>query len=280
MRRETVHPSDERLICAIDRELAPADLADVERHLAACPACLERAEALGAASASFAHAYLRAPALGATPKAFALARLKARAAEQDAPARRAPWLALSGRSLAMAFVAVLVVIAGLRFGSNWTHQRDFQAGLGMVSAPLVPDAKLTPGAVRSIDASALCRAGGPPEARPPAYLRQAVFHEYGMDGAAPEGYEVDHLITPALGGSDDIRNLWPESYSSEWNAHVKDELEDYLRNEVCAGKIDLPIAQREIATNWITAYQRYFHTNRPLHRNSAVIPKRNPGFRG
>ena len=25
-----------------------------------------------------------------------------------------------------------------------------------------------------------------------------------MDGAAPQGYEVDHLITPALGGSDEI----------------------------------------------------------------------------
>ena len=31
--------------------------------------------------------------------------------------------------------------------------------------------------------------------------------------AQPRNYEVDHLITPALGGTDDIRNLWPEPYA-------------------------------------------------------------------
>jgi hypothetical protein len=62
--------------------------------------------------------------------------------------------------------------------------------------------------------------------------------------------------------------LWPEPYSSEWNAHVKDELEDYLHEQVCRGKLDLPTAQREISTNWISAYQKYFHTDKPLRRNS------------
>ena len=273
MRRETPHPNDERLIRAVDGELAPADLAGVERHLAACPACRERAEALCEASASFALAYLNAPAPDATPNAFALGRLKARLAEEDALAHRAPWLPLSGRSLAVAFSAVLVVMVGFRFGSSWTQQHGSYAALAMTSGPLVPDAKLTPGAVRPLDASALCTAGGPAEVRPAAPLRQTVFHEYGMDGAAPDGYEVDHLITPALGGSDDIRNLWPESYSSEWNAHVKDELEDYLRDQVCTGKIDLATAQHEIATNWITAYQKYFHTDRPLRRNTGLTSR-------
>jgi len=279
MPREARHPEDERLIRAIDRELAPEELHEVRQHLAACSACSERANALGAAGAAFERAYLDEPAPATSPIDFARVRLKARLAEEAAPAKRAAW-SLSGRSWAGAFLAILVVMVGLRFGSSWIRQRDFQAVLATASGPLVPDAKLTPGAVRSLDTSELCAAGGLPEARPPASLRQAVFHEYGMDGAAPDGYEVDHLITPALGGSDDIRNLWPESYSSEWNAYVKDELEDYLHSQVCTGEIDLSTAQREIATNWITAYQRYFHTDRPLHRNSAVIPKRNPGFRG
>jgi hypothetical protein len=71
-------------------------------------------------------------------------------------------------------------------------------------------------------------------------------------------YEVDYLITPALGGADDIRNLWPQSYvSTAWNARVKNALEDRLRDLVCRGQLDLGEAQREIATDWIAAYKKY-----------------------
>jgi hypothetical protein len=49
-----------------------------------------------------------------------------------------------------------------------------------------------------------------------------------------------------------------------WNARVKDELEDRLRQMVCDGSLDLTEAQREIATNWIAAYKKYFRTDRPL----------------
>jgi len=52
----------------------------------------------------------------------------------------------------------------------------------------------------------------------------------GMPDADPKAYEVDYLITPALGGADDIGNLWPQSYSATiWNARVKDALEDRLQ---------------------------------------------------
>jgi len=37
-----------------------------------------------------------------------------------------------------------------------------------------------------------------------------------------------------------------------------------LRELVCDGSLDLPEAQREIATNWIAAYKKYFQTDRPL----------------
>jgi hypothetical protein len=101
----------------------------------------------------------------------------------------------------------------------------------------------------------------------PAVLQRKVFEEYGIAGADPRAYEVDYLVTPALGGSDDIRNLWPHSYSATvWNAQVKDALEDHLREMVCDGELDLATAQREIAVNWIEAYKKYFHTDRPLGR--------------
>jgi hypothetical protein len=49
-----------------------------------------------------------------------------------------------------------------------------------------------------------------------------------------------------------------------WNAHVKDELEERLRNLVCEQKLDLTTAQRDIATDWISAYKKYFHIDMPV----------------
>jgi hypothetical protein len=97
----------------------------------------------------------------------------------------------------------------------------------------------------------------------PADLRQRVFQAYGIANADPGAYEVDYLITPALGGADDIRNLWPQPYvSTVWNARVKDELEDRLRDLVCGGQLDLAEAQRAISTDWIAAYKKYVRTAR------------------
>ena len=45
---------------------------------------------------------------------------------------------------------------------------------------------------------------------------------------------------------------------------MKDALEDRLHETVCDGSLDLADAQREIATNWIGAYKKYFHTDTPL----------------
>jgi hypothetical protein len=71
---------------------------------------------------------------------------------------------------------------------------------------------------------------------------------------------------------EDIHNLWPEPYSSSpWNAHVKDALEEHLHQMVCAGKLDLSTAQRDIATDWIAAYKKYFHTDKPLALSSDLI---------
>jgi len=51
--------------------------------------------------------------------------------------------------------------------------------------------------------------------------------------------------------------------------YVKDQLETYLHQQVCAGKLDLKTAQRDIATDWISAYKRYFHVDRPASNYSA-----------
>ncbi len=38
---------------------------------------------------------------------------------------------------------------------------------------------------------------------------------------------------------------------------MKDRLENFLHAEVCAGRMPIEQAQREIASDWIAAYQKY-----------------------
>jgi hypothetical protein len=132
-------------------------------------------------------------------------------------------------------------------------------------AVFVPDAHLTPGATVLVARQDVCSSAAPKNRMVPVSLQQQVLDEYGVGNAEPKAYEVDYLITPALGGADDIRNLWPQSYGGNgWNARVKDALEDRLHDLVCSGDLDLATAQREISTDWIAAYKKYFHTDRPL----------------
>jgi hypothetical protein len=59
---------------------------------------------------------------------------------------------------------------------------------------------------------------------------------------------------------------------------VKDALERKLHRLVCAGEVDLKTAQREIASNWIEAYKKYFGESPPASvvRETRTAPA-NPG---
>jgi hypothetical protein len=128
-------------------------------------------------------------------------------------------------------------------------------------APQAPDPKLTPGDVNpAATLSVICVRGytsKPGVRHVTAATKRQVFAEYGVDPKSDK-FEVDHLISLELGGSNAIGNLWPQSYtSSPYNAHLKDALENRLHAMVCAHQLDLAAAQREIAGNWIAAYQAY-----------------------
>ena len=117
----------------------------------------------------------------------------------------------------------------------------------------LPDHRLTPGAILTTDATTVCVPGYAHLVRNvSAATKRAVYAEYGIASHRPGEYEVDHLVSLELGGSNSIANLWPESYWTQpWNAHVKDKVENKLHELVCAGRLSLNEAQREIATNWI-----------------------------
>ena len=102
----------------------------------------------------------------------------------------------------------------------------------------------------------------------PIEVKRQVYASYGIRTHKPGEYEVDHLISLELGGSNSMRNLWPQSYkTSPWNARVKDALENELHRRVCAGTIDLANAQRIIAQNWVMGYRIYVNPNPPRARS-------------
>ena len=138
------------------------------------------------------------------------------------------------------------------------------------TALLLPDLKMTPGATLPVTTGDICVSGYTKKVRNvPASVKRQVYAEYGIVSHQPGEYEVDHLISLELGGSNSIKNLWPQSYVTQpWNAHVKDKLENELHAEICDGRIDLATAQKEIATNWIASYKKHFHTDVPLSSGS------------
>jgi hypothetical protein len=144
------------------------------------------------------------------------------------------------------------------------------------SSPIRPDRALTPGATFPVSAADICVSGYARSVRNvPVATKRAVYAEYGIRSHEAGAFEVDHLISLELGGSNSIKNLWPESFrTAPWNAYVKDALENRLHNEVCAGQLSLDSAQKEIATDWIAAYKTHFHRNAPLAPRRRQTPPR------
>jgi len=170
----------------------------------------------------------------------------------DARLRRAikVLLFLAGSS---ALFCLYVVSWGLTMGSAHGAQVD----------PIWPDSRLTPGAadsrVRQGDiATTICVHGYTAQVRHVTEAeKRKVLAEYHMPWSARHHVEIDHDLSLELGGSNDIRNLWPESYRGPYGARTKDKLETKLHRMVCKGKISLKAAQRAIEGDWVKAYSKY-----------------------
>jgi hypothetical protein len=138
--------------------------------------------------------------------------------------------------------------------------------LSFAADPIRPNPALTPGATLDVTIADVCTVGYTKRVRNvPASLKRQIYANYGITPRA-KAYEIDHLISLELGGSNSYRNLWPESYSGEWNAHRKDVLENKLHALVCAGKMPLNTAQEIIAHDWISAYQEYIKPVQFAHK--------------
>ena len=142
----------------------------------------------------------------------------------------------------------------------------------------LPDSACSPGAVLTTDVKVICKSGYTKTVRNVTEsTKKKVFKEYGIPYTQRSNYEVDHIISLELGGSNDISNLYPESYIIKDNARIKDKFENYLHKQVCSGKMDIVEAQKQISSDWLTYYQTEMlgvvtKTNTQPTTTSKIVP--------
>jgi hypothetical protein len=265
------HPSDEELLLFADGELSTQRVSQVNAHLAACWDCRIRLKQLEETIADFVCAYHGSLDPRLPPSAGPRALLKARLFDTAGKLTRGLWSrwfqeAFPVRRLAYAGMVVLALILAATVAYRFGPSGVFVRGAFRHTAGYVPDPRLTPGVVRQVSRGDVCTVNYSDDTRRiPSLIKQKVLDEYGMSDAQSKDYELDYLISPQLGGTEDLGNLWPEPTSAAgWNLRVKDALENRLHQMVCQGELNLSTAQSDLATDWIGAYKRYFHTDQPI----------------
>jgi len=153
-------------------------------------------------------------------------------------------------------LTTILLFTGVYIGILYVHttQRVETAQL------LLPIDSLTPGAVmRNVTKDEICVTGYSSLVRSVSSAKKKqVFELYNVEPKS-DNFGIDHLIPLQIGGSNELTNLWPLTYNHKylWNKYRKDTLENKLRKMVCAGDLELQVAQREISKNWIAAHKKY-----------------------
>ena len=120
--------------------------------------------------------------------------------------------------------------------------------------------KVTPGATGTMTVKQLCDPNFHTGTvrNVPESMKQKVCAEYGIARVDCTGkkYEIDHLISLELGGTNDEKNLWPQPYFPKPGAKEKDVVENALHRAVCAkvNPLALADAQHSISTDWYKVY--------------------------
>ena len=250
------HIPDCDIMMAIDGELSANRQREVENHLRACWTCRARRAQFDRATEDFVGWYNAEPKpkhLGGLIRSLMAPPTK-KATKFSSP--RFAFLSLAAASGCL--VALLI----------WGASSDLAAA--------TPNPNHTPGVVVPVTMAQVCQPEFAEQDRPISReLAERVFLAYGIRNPGGGHYEVDYLITPALGGAVAVGNMWPQPYSKgEWNAHVKDALEVHLRHLVCSGKLQLASAQQELAKDWIEAYKRHFGSDHPLQAHLGFVKDR------
>lgn len=120
-----------------------------------------------------------------------------------------------------------------------------------------PIKSITPGfANPSIGKSQICSHIERPRVDRQSKKIQNLFLQYGISTSEQSNYTIDHLIPVELGGSSDVANLWPQRTTPD--SHVKDKLENRLKDDICTGAISVQEAQQSYVSDWRQTYIKYF----------------------
>ena len=139
-------------------------------------------------------------------------------------------------------------------------------------AYVYPNPTLTPGAVLTTDASAICTAGYAASVRNvSAATKKQVYAEYGVSYPQAAGaYEVDHFVPLEIGGSNDIKNLWLEPASPTPGFHQKDQFENFEHDQACKGTINAAEAQSRMVSDWYLYWEEEVEGTTPTQTSTPV----------
>lgn len=159
---------------------------------------------------------------------------------------------MNKKILLTAIVSVSVLFTNSAFATYGVQTKT----TGCLANQILPDSACSPGAILTTDTKVICVSGYTKTVRNVTEAtKKKVFKEYGIPYTQKGNYEVDHIISLELGGSNDISNLYPESYLIKNGARTKDIFENYLHKQACAGKMSMEEAQRQISGDWFYYYQ-------------------------
>jgi len=166
-------------------------------------------------------------------------------------------------------------LEGATGGGTSTASGTAASGVSRVGpARLYPDSTLTPGLAETLLATDLTRqyTENCPQNKPtctysqahrnvPRSLHNKVYDEYNVPQPKRniDYGEVDHFMPLCAGGSNDLKNLWYQPGTNDWNGedfgfHAKDKLETYVCSQIKAGKLDPKEAYKRMTEDWVKFY--------------------------
>jgi hypothetical protein len=125
-----------------------------------------------------------------------------------------------------------------------------------ITSTTYPNTNLTPGHLQTMDDDFLCYSGMPEKLTKNTSdaVKKQVFKSYHLTYPPTKEYTIDRYIPTSLGGSDNIKNLWPQSVTPP-GYKEKNIAENYLYKLMCNKTINISTAQQRIKTDWVVVYK-------------------------